>query len=427
MDRFAWLLGLRGVWQHGRRNLIAGIAIAIGLIAILSLIGYSKRINDYQSVQAMYLQQPGHVAIVKKDGLRKRLTDPRRYSLRAHEVTRITRALEKKANFAFVSPYLTGFGLIGSGGKSFPFKALAMPPETDQRIKNHPELKAIISDYVPFTRGVAPLVSGVASPIGITVGLAKRLGLKVGSGDMNVQLLTQDLDGRLNAVDGDLVNEYSTGVSFTDNSGVTMGLDLLQELLRTDRVSYLGVFLKDREDAKEFAQAIKVEMIQQKLDIDAFAWDDKLWNFNFYAGRNILVVMSIFAAVVIFIVVILSIVNTLNIGLVEARREIGMLRALGFTPSQIAKIFAIEAKAVAWIAVILGSLGALGLFRAIEAMQIPFQFPGASQLTVVLVTPPTWAYFTAALGLVILVVLTNFLIAKRYASRDTLTLLDRGT
>lgn len=450
MDKFAWLLGLRGVWQHGRRNFIAGFAIAVGLMAILTLVGYSKRINDYLAASAMYLQQPGHVAIVKKNGIRKRFTDPQHFSLRAHELTKLTRTLEKKANFDFLSPYLSGFGLIGNGCKSFPFKASGYSFATEQRIKNHPELKAIISDYSPYLRGVSPTVSEAKAPIGISVGLARRLGKEIGpesrssnevfdaadcekpeviqrlAKDNNVQLMAQDFEGRLNAVDGELVNEFTTGVSFTDNSALTMSLELLQELLHTDRISYVGVFLKNRDEAVAFAREIKVDMIQQNLDIDAYAWNDKAWNFNYYAARNILLVTNVFASVVIFIVVVLSIINTLNIGLVEARREIGTLRALGYTPSHIAKIFAIEAKCVAWIAVILGAIASFYLFRGIEASRIPFQFAGASQKTIFLITTPLWVYGAASVGLVVLVIFTNYTIARRYASKDTLTLLDRG-
>ncbi|RZA22714.1 MAG: ABC transporter permease [Proteobacteria bacterium] len=450
MDRFAWLLGLRGVVQHARRNLIAGFAIAVGLTAVLTLIGYSKRIDDYLAAAAMYLQQPGHVAIVKKDGLRRRLTDPSHYSLKAAEVQRLEAALKKHENFDFTSPYLSGFGLIGNGCKSFPFRANAYSFEKNERILRHPEIKQILGDHKPYIQGQSHILSKAKAPVGVSVGLTKRLEKNLGgtseaisevyaaedcdkpevkqrlAKDMNVQLMAQDFEGRLNAIDAELVNEFTTGSSFSDNGAMTMGIEALQELLNTDKISYLAVFLKDRQKAEQFAGDIKVEMIQQKLDIDAYAWDDKNWNFNFYAGRNILFVTNVFASIVIFIVVILSIINTLNIGLVEARREIGTLRALGYTPKQIAAIFAIEAKCVAWMAVMFGTGFSYLLFHVIEKLEIPFRFPGASEATIFLITPPQWSYISAALSLVVIVVVTNFVIARRYASKDTLTLLDRG-
>jgi putative ABC transport system permease protein len=450
LERFSWLLGFRSVRQHAKRNLIAGGAIAIGLTAALFTFGYSTRINSYMGTAAMYLQQPGHVAIIKKDGLRYRLIEPNKYSLEEKDVKAIEAFAKKDPTIEIVAPYLFGAGLIGSGCKSFPFRAQAYSLAQEKKIKNHPELKAVIPEYTSTSAGVALWDAKMTSPIGLSRGLAKRLG-KTAEGesvssqevftaadcdkaevqaklahDPNVQLLTQDFDNRLNAVDSNMANEFSTGMVLTENGSLQMDIVQLQDLLRTSKVSYVGLFLKDRQNAANMAKDIVSTLQKDGIEVDAFAWDDERWNPNYFASYNVMVVTEIFISIVVAAVVLLSILNTVNIGLVEARQEIGTLRALGYTSSQVSWIFAIESFSVAVVAVIVGSIFSFFFFAWIKSLNLPLRFPGASQSSTFQITPPLWSYGASAIFLCLMVVGTSLVIARRYASQPTLTLLDRG-
>lgn len=450
MERFSWLLGFRSVRQHAKRNLIAGGAIAIGLTAALFTFGYSTRINSYMGTAAMYLQQPGHVAIIKKDGLRYRLIEPNRYSLGEGDVKAIEAFAKNHPSIEIVAPYLFGAGLIGSGCKSFPFRAQAYSLPQEKLIKNHPELREVIPEYRSTTVGAALWESKLSAPIGVSRGLAKRLG-KTAEGtpvssnevfssadcdrpeiqaklahDPNVQLLTQDFDNRLNAVDSNMANEFSTGMVLTENGSLQMDIVQLQDLLRTSKVSYVGLFLKNREESATMAKEITEALHKDGFEVEAFAWDDERWNPNYFASYNVMVVTEIFISIVVAAVVLLSILNTVNIGLVEARQEIGTLRALGYKPSQVSWIFAIESFCVAVIAVIVGSIFSFFFFAWIKSLGLPLRFPGASQSSTFQVTPPLWSYGASAIFLCLMVVCTSLIIARRYASQPTLTLLDRG-
>ncbi|RYZ58450.1 MAG: FtsX-like permease family protein [Proteobacteria bacterium] len=450
MERFSWLLGFRSVRQHAKRNLIAGGAIAIGLTAALFTFGYSTRINSYMGTAAMYLQQPGHVAIIKKGGLRYRLIEPDKFSLDEKDLKAIEAFALANPSIEIVAPYLFGAGLIGSGCKSFPFRAHAYSLTQEKRVKNHPELKEVIPEYKSTTAGVPLWESNLSSPIGLSRGLAKRLG-KTAQGvartsseifsaadcdrpdvqaklahDPNLQLLTQDFDNRLNAVDSNMANEFSTGMVLTENGSLQMDILQLQDLLRTSKVSYVGLFLKDRGESAAMAQNITSSLQEKGLDVEAYAWDDERWNPNYFASFNVMVVTEIFISIVVAAVVLLSILNTVNIGLVEARQEIGTLRALGYKPSQVAWIFAIESFCVATLAVVVGSIFSVLFFAWIKSLGLPLRFPGASQSSTFQVTPPLWSYGASAVFLCLMVVVTSLIIARRYASQPTLTLLDRG-
>ncbi|MBC7659553.1 MAG: FtsX-like permease family protein [Chitinophagaceae bacterium] len=447
---YSFLLGLESLRQHARRNVLAGAAIAVGLLAMMSIIGYVNRTNSYLAAIAIYIQQPGHVAIIKKDSLRRRMIEPKLYSLSAPEWTALDAYLSQDTKVAFISPYLFGFGLVGDGCKSFPFTVTGFDLKKQAAVIAHPELKAIIPEYKSLTGGENLWDSHEKAPIALSGGLAKKMNKSANTDglaypgtfestecdkpavkaklafDRNIQLLTQDFDNRLNAVDGDFVGEFSTGVDFTEKSSMQMPIHLLQELLRTDKISYIGVFLKNRLEAHDYAQSIVKIMADKGIQIDAYPWDAEAWNQNYFASAGVMVVTELFVGLIVALVVLLSIVNTLTIGLAEARREIGMLRAVGYNPNQIASIFAVESFATAVLAVGIGSLLAFILFEFIAQLKIAMHFPGFSQESTFQIDPPSWTYAFVSVLLVLLVVGTSAVLARRYASQPILNLLDRG-
>jgi putative ABC transport system permease protein len=104
------------------------------------------------------------------------------------------------------------------------------------------------------------------------------------------------------------------------------------------------------------------------------------------------------------LVAILGIVNTLTVSIIDRRRELGVLQAVGATRGQVRHTIWLEAVAIAVIGLVLGlALGGLTLHyilemthRDISGMSIPYVYP----LSVALALVPTMvgAAFLAALG-----------------------------
>jgi ABC-type lipoprotein release transport system permease subunit len=122
----------------------------------------------------------------------------------------------------------------------------------------------------------------------------------------------------------------------------------------------------------------------------------------------------------------LSILNTLNIGLAESRREIGTLLAIGYKARQVAFIYTMEAFFILCASLLLGGIAALFLQHGIIAMQLPFQLPGFSNASTFQLTPAMHEYLLCAGGVALLVLIATFAATRRYASHSVLTLLDPG-
>ncbi|MEO8272490.1 MAG: FtsX-like permease family protein [Chloroflexota bacterium] len=73
-------------------------------------------------------------------------------------------------------------------------------------------------------------------------------------------------------------------------------------------------------------------------------------------------VFSVFdiLAIVAVVIAALGIVNTLTMGVVERIREIGVLRAIGMTRSQVMRMVVVEAAILGFVGVVLGSIAGIG-------------------------------------------------------------------
>jgi putative ABC transport system permease protein len=91
------------------------------------------------------------------------------------------------------------------------------------------------------------------------------------------------------------------------------------------------------------------------------------------------------------LVAILGIVNTLTVSIIDRRRELGVLQAVGALRNQLRHTIWMEALAIALVGLILGfALGAIDLHyvlevsrRDISGMMMPYRFPWAISLLLV--------------------------------------------
>lgn len=450
MRPYALALGLKSLKQNLRRNLATGFAIGIGYIAMLFVLGYGTRIDRYLGTATVFLQQSGHVAVYKKGGLRRHLVKPRSYSLSPKDVQAISDILKRRSDFDFASPYLISGGLAGNGCTSFPFIGRGFDPEMQERIMTHETVRTIIPEFQSVLKGKPIWTSGNGNQVSLAKGLSKRMGKGLRedvSGetvflnpadcnspkasellrkDASVQILGRTFDGRGGAADAEFTSEYSTGLSITEDSALQTPLAFMQNLLDTDKVSYLAIFLKDPSHAEEVARSLRAEMKKLKMPVDAFAYSDIRLNPSYVQGKSVMTFTVVFVSLIVIGVALLSILNTLSIGLAESRRQIGTLLAIGYNPEEIAWIYTVEAIATSLIALLIGAAASLGICSLVNGLGIPLQAPGFSHSTTFQVTPTPLHYFIVYVLLAILASLSTFVMAKRYAARPILNLLDRG-
>ena len=147
--------------------------------------------------------------------------------------------------------------------------------------------------------------------------------------------------------------------------------------LYTDN-GYNYVFLKQ---SKGISTSAVVSYIQNKSDSYPLVTSENLQTFISNITGKIAVALDIFTALLGFALFIafIGIANTLSLSVIERTQEFGLLKALGFTKSQIGMTMIFEGFMTSLmgslIGIILGVIGGYGVIKSISSASIIFSIP----------------------------------------------------
>jgi lipoprotein-releasing system permease protein len=279
------------------------------------------------------------------------------------------------------SAVLQGDGLLSFAGKDQSLSLNGMIPADINSVST-------IESYM-IDGSIADLA---ANPDGIVIGkeLARILSLEKGE-SITVSAAT----GQTHSFK--IVGIFSTGRAGFDQSQVFLALKRVQALLnRPNRANEIVIKLDDPYAARDVAT-----QIEARIQYKSVSWEEASEDImSTLALRNV-IMYSVVSAVLL--VAAFGIYNVISTVVVEKRRDIAILKSMGFHARHIQTIFLTEG-------VILGALGCLlGLPSGVAIMlglgQLRFRFPGTSGLTPM---PVDWGWqqfaiagafaFVAAIG-----------------------------
>jgi lipoprotein-releasing system permease protein len=240
--------------------------------------------------------------------------------------------------------------------------------------------------------------------------LAERLQLIVGDSFV-LQAGTEQRRYRVSAI-------YSTGVSDIDRVRIYLHLGEARSLLKkTIGASFIQIALFDRERAPQ--DALQMEEV---LRHSAKSWQEReeSWLEAFKA-------LQISAALTVSTIILISglgMFNTLAMIVIEKTKEIAILRSMGYTRSDITRIFL-------WlgaIVLVIGTIGgwALGYGLTYGVSKYPIKIRGIFSADNFQVYMSIWHYVVATL-MAAVVVMTAALIPARRAARLEPGDIIRGT
>ncbi len=246
--------------------------------------------------------------------------------------------LEAMPEVAAVSPMVAGAGLALRGEAQKSIALLGVELDRYDRIVN---LRSKV------VAGVARLGPGEAV---IGVELAKDLGLRVGDG---VSLVTGGVtdSARVTAL-------VDLGVRELNRRTVIVPLRAAQSLVGLPGgATNVDLALVDVWSAPELAQRLS-----QRWPYKVESWQDT--NAGLVSALNAQSVSTGLIRGVVMVVVVLGIASVLVVSVVQKRREIGILRAMGATRGQIMRVFLLQGAIVGALGSGLGVLLALGMVWA---------------------------------------------------------------
>jgi len=344
--KFAWLNTLR----NRRRSLVTITIAALGTAAILLAGGFA--LFTYQGLAQSSARSTGHLIIGQPAQFTSDEDTPLQHGL--DDVAALKARLLADDAVRQVLPKVEFSGLISNGDKSTVMMAAGIEPDAEFAVKG---------PFLTLKAGQL-LASGERQRVMLGEGLARSLKATPGS---SLTLLASTTAGALNAVDVTVAGIVSTGIADIDKRLVYTDIVTAQQLLVTERVSTLGVFL-DRMASTPGAQA-RLQAALPTLKVQT--WLDQA---TFYRSVKALY-NRIFGALglIIGVIVVFVVTNAMAMAIIERTREIGTLRAVGTLPGQLVRSFALEGLLLGGTGALVGA--GLALAVAIGLLMFPVEMP----------------------------------------------------
>ncbi len=388
--KMAW----RNVWRNHRRSGITIAAMALALFVELLYAGMvagliygmeddatAYELGDVQVFTEGYLERPSiYEGVAAADAL--------------------VAALEEEGFRATTRLY--GGGLAAAGDLSSGVAFVGLDPARDAATM---ELHAAIAEGAWLD---------AADPQGVLIGRGLARALGVGLGD-EIVVLSQAADG---GVANDLFRVR--GVLFAVAGGLDKGAIVMTDGTFRSLMAYDGgahkVFVrKPREmplvDARAQVAALAATVAGEGVQVQS--WKEVNPFLSQYLDSAESVVMVLY--VIVYLAVGILILNAMLMAVFERIRELGVLKALGFTPAQVLTMMLLEGLIQAVVATALGVVLALPVMAYLERVGIDVGVLGGMQLAG-LTMPSIWRghYTLATTQAPVLVLFVVVLVAVAY-------------
>jgi lipoprotein-releasing system permease protein len=249
--------------------------------------------------------------------------------------------LDRRAGIAAVSPIVSGpaFAVRGDANKSVAVQGVQ--PERYTRVIRMDD--KLVAGEFRVQPGEAVVGKDLASDLGIGVG--DRFRLVTGSGSTQVD------DAYV------VTGLVDLGIRDMNRRAVYLGFRTAQALFDLPGgASQIDLAVDDLFGAEETAQALARE-----TGLTADSWMKT--NEQLLAAINAQTITTRTIRVFVSIVVVLGIASVLVVWVVQKRREIGILRAMGASRSRIQRVFLLQGAMVALIGALIGSVIATAMIR----------------------------------------------------------------
>lgn len=433
-DYLFWRLAFRNMFRNKRRSFTTSLAILVGFVGLTLLGAYILRAQRALRTNVVYINMQGHLQVHRKGALKNFSISPKKYLITSEIDQRLQNILAGFADkIELKGRFLTGSGLLNVDDKSRPFVALGFERSNYFKILQHAEVTRWaptwvrrqdleVSNNLLENRQVISITKKLAELIGRDDGELAQLPVE----KREVQLITRNFYQDLNAVSAELGLSHTTGVALAEDTSLRVDLSLLQELLSTEAYQYLVVWLNDYTKLESISDELKKLFVQENLDLEVFAYDAEGIG-DFYTGTmNFLYVMGAFFILLICTMVGLSVVNSLTLGFLERTKEIGTMKAMGFSNSLIVRIFVQETFLITMASLFVGFLSAQVISRIVNSAGLEFSPPaveGALPFELIL---DIQLYFSVAFGILVVAVFTAWFVSTNKLKKTAIQLLSEA-
>lgn len=347
-------LAMRNVFRHRGRTLMTLASIVFGVAALILAGGFIED-TIVETGESMIRSSTGHLQIARQGYWDFGARNPEKYLIDNPATLRRELLAVPGVDDAMLR---IGFsGLLGNGRTDWSIVGEGVEPAREKRL----------ASYITVVAG-RRLAESDTFGMMIGQGVAKALKLKPGD---PVTLLVSTAGGATNLLEFQVTGVFQTFSKDYDARAVRIPLTAAQELLATPGAHTAVVLLKNTKDTDRVARLMHDKLSRQGYEM-------KTWvELNTFYIQTVTLYRQQFGFLVVIILAMLlmSVSNTVNMGIFERASEFGTMRALGDRSSHVFSLVVFESF---W----LGLLGASGgvvvgvaLAKAISLVGIPMPPP----------------------------------------------------
>lgn len=329
MGRFA--LAIRNLLRHRTRTAATLAAIGLGVASLILAGGFVKDIF-IQLGEATIHSQTGHIQLAKQGFWAMRTRSPETHMI--DNPDEIKSRIAKHPGVEQVVARVNFSGMLNNGKRDLGIVGDGIEPDGEAKV----------GSFMRYIEG-RPLTNQDVDGVVLGYGVARTLNLKIGD---RVTLVISLAQGAVNTLDFQVVGIFQSFSKEFDARAVRIPLSATRELLDTQAAHLLVVSLSRTEDSNRIAGELRLKLAGNDLEVqtwrelsDFYEKTVQLYDAQFGVLR-----------LIIFLMVLLSVANSINMTLFERTREFGTLLALGDEPRRVFVLIITEST-------LLGIFGAL--------------------------------------------------------------------
>ena len=334
-------------------------AIALGVSAIIVAGGF---IHDVyiQFAESIIHSQYGHVQVHRRGYALHGTQRPMDYLI--ERPTELTTEIAQLAQADIVLSRLRFVGLANAGGSDVPIVGEGVDPELENRLGT-------------FVQRVAgrPLTTADRYALQVGDGVAKALRVAPGQ-QVTLGIVTPD--GALNSLEFEVVGVFRTYSKDFDQRAVRLPLATAQELFATRGVNEIVAVLGTTAATDAAAASLRAALPTAEYEVRT--WRELA---DFY-GKTVQLFDRQFGFLqaVLFLLIVLSVSNTINAAAFERLPEFGTMLALGDSRGDVRRLILLECAILGVVGSVVGIVLGTVLALALSAIGIPMPPPPNTDL-----------------------------------------------
>ena len=355
-----WKLALRNVQRHKARTIMTLLAIIVGVAGLILSGGFVQDIF-HQLGELLIHSRSGHIQVAQIGYFDRGSRSPEKFLIAAPEPSR-KKILENPA-VADVLGRLYFSGLLNNSRSDLPIIGEGVEPDREAKM----------GSGMVITAGRRLKET---DEHGMMVGHGLAHALKLVPGNW-VNLIINTPDGALNSLEFLVVGTFQTFSKDYDAHAVRIPLSAARDLLATQGVNTLVVVLKRTEDTEPITAMLGKTLSSSGLEVQTWL------KLNDFYAKTVAMYDVQFGVlrIIILLMVLLSVVNSVNMSVFERIGEFGTMMALGNRSRRVIELILMENVIIGLLGAASGVLVGMVLALVITAIGIPMPPPPNADLT----------------------------------------------